>query len=167
MKNKNSSNQNALKHGIFAQVLLKSDAFGEDREEFIRLGSILQKSIRPVGGFEEMLVEKLAVLLFRLLRLYRADLKIAPKMFKRVAEFLGPGQPSVKATWVSREDQVVFMQRDPSSESLMRYEANLERQIARTFGQIEASQQLRGGNSTPALLASELDAPEVKHEAVS
>ena len=76
---------------------------------------MLYDSIRPVGGLEETLVDKLAVLFFRLLRLYIADMKIAPKLFRRVAEILGPGQPAVKTKWTSPDDQVIVVQRDPTT----------------------------------------------------
>ena len=157
---KKGAKHNAVKHGIFANILLDGKHFGEERKHYIELISMLRSSIRPQNGLEETLVEKLAFLFLRLARFYRADMRVAPRIFERVAELLGPGQPSVKVKWVSREDQLVVVQRDPTSDTMTRYESNLERQIARTFEQIEVSQRLRGGNLTPALTASELDVPD-------
>jgi hypothetical protein len=159
MKGKKSFNRNAVNHGVFAQILLKGDPFREDREDFVALRSMLYDSIRPVGGLEETLVDVLAVLFFRLIRLYKADLTIAPKLFKRVAEILGPGQPAVKAKWTSPDDQVIVVQRDPTSESLMRYEGGLGKKIAQTLSQIEACQRMRREQFTPAPQAPTSEVP--------
>ena len=158
MKGKNFHNRNAATHGIFARILLKDNPFGEDQDDFVKLRSMLCESIRPVGGLEETLVAVLAVLFFRLIRLYRADMKIAPRLFKRIAEILGPGQPAIKAKWTSPDDQVIVVQRDPTSESLMRYETSLEKQIARTLGQIESCQRIRREQLTLASSVSKSEA---------
>jgi hypothetical protein len=159
MKGTKSHNRNAATHGIFARILLKDDPFGEDQDDFVKLRSMLCGSIRPVGGLEETLVDVLAVLFFRLIRLYRADMKIAPRLFKRIAELLGPGQPAIKARWTSPDDQVIVVQRDPTSDSLMRYETSLEKQIARTLGQIESCQRMRREQPALASSASTSEAP--------
>jgi hypothetical protein len=160
MKGRNCRNGNALKHGVFAQIVLKDNPFGEDQQDFLTLRSMLCESLRPVGGLEETLTEILAVLFFRLIRLYRADLKIAPRLFKRITELLGPGQPAVKARWTSPEDQVIVVQREPTSDSFMRYEASLQKQIARTLSQIEGCQRTRREAFTLTSPASTSEAPD-------
>jgi hypothetical protein len=155
---------NSIRHGVFAQILLSGNHFGEERENYVALISMLRSSIQPENGFEDSLVEKLAFLFLRLIRVYRADIKIAPKMFKRVSELLGRGQPSIKMKWISPEDQVVVMQRDPSSESLMRYESNLERQIGRTMDELERFRRMRRDRVVPELPTAEAEAPETKRE---
>jgi len=170
MNGKRGPNQNATTHGVFAQIMLKGNSFGEDREDFLRLASMFRDSIRPVDGFEETLVEKLAVLFFRLARLYKADLKVAPKMFERVSVLLRADEASTSANWIdgiSGIGQPTVTKRDPSSDSITRYEANLEREIGRTLNQIELLRRMRGGDSTPALPAAELDAPDAEPETIS
>ena len=162
MRKKREPKHNAVSHGIFATVLLSGDHFGESREHYFSLISMLRSSIQPENGFEEALVEKLAFLFLRLIRLYKADINIAPKMFERVAEFFGPDQPSIKMKWVSREDQVVVVQRDPSSETLMRYESNLERQIGRTMDELERFRRMRRDRVVPALPTLDADMRELK-----
>jgi hypothetical protein len=152
---KKGAKHNSISHGVFANILLSGNPFGEERDHYLALISILRSSLRPVNGLEEILVEKLAFLFLRLTRLYKADVKVAPRMFARAFELLGTGQPSIQAKWISPDDQAIVVQHDPSSDSLMRYEANLERQISKTLDLIDASQRLRGGNPTPALPAAE------------
>jgi hypothetical protein len=145
---KKRANRNSIRHGIFATIVLSGDGFGEEKDQLLALLSMLRTSIPPANSFEEVLIEKLAFLHLRLTRLYRADAKIAPRLFKRVSDFLGPGNPSIKTKWISPDDQMVVVQRDPTSESLMRYESNLERQIGRTFGQLEILQRIRRSSLT-------------------
>jgi hypothetical protein len=154
----------SIRHGVVAQILLSGNHFGEERENYVALISMFRSSIQPENGFEDTLVEKLAFLFLRLTRVYRADIKIAPKIFERVSELLGPGQPSIKMKWISPEDQVVVMQRDPSSESLTRYESNLERQIGRTLDELEWFRRMRRDRVVTELPTAEPDAQEAKRE---
>jgi len=158
VNNKKGARHNSIRHGIFANILLSGETFGEEQDYLLALISMLRSSIQPADGLETTLVEKLAFLFLRLIRLYRADAKVAPKLFRRVSELLGPGQPSIKTRWVSPDDQIVVMQRDPTSESLTRYEANLERQIGRTFDQLETLQRMR--RDSLASLAAASKAPD-------
>lgn len=151
MGRKKISQYNAIKHNIFTEILLSGDAFPESRKELLDLTSVVQDSIRPQTALEDALAGKLAVLLFRLTRVYEADARIAPKLFTRVSKLLGPGQPAVQAKWVSARDQVVVVRRDPTSESITRYETSLERQFARTLSQIETLRRMRSDNCRPAL----------------
>jgi hypothetical protein len=164
---KRDARYNSVKHGVFAKILLSGDHFGNERENYVALNSALRLSIRPIDGLEELLVEKLALLYVRLTRLYKADLKIAPKMFDRVSQLLGPGQPSIKAKWISTEDQVLVVQRDPTSESITRYESNLERQIARSLDELRSWREMRRDQVRPSLPMSESKLPEAEHEGLS
>ena len=69
-RGKRNSRHNALKHGIFSQVVLLDD---ERRNEFDSLLSGLRNDLEPVGALEEVLVEKLASLLWRHRRLIVAE----------------------------------------------------------------------------------------------
>ena len=61
---------NAMKHGILSTRLLLGD---ESAEEFQLLLDGLQASLRPNGGLEFMLVERIAVSMWRQQRLIRAE----------------------------------------------------------------------------------------------
>ncbi len=67
---KQRSKVNATTHGIFSSVvILKS----ESTSEYESLLDDLRNDFRPAGRLEETLVEKLAVLLWRLRRLLKAE----------------------------------------------------------------------------------------------
>lgn len=63
------SRLNAVKHGIFAGGVLERESLKEYRELWRRLADSLQ----PVGELEKILVEKLAMTLWRYRRLLRAE----------------------------------------------------------------------------------------------
>ena len=64
------SKYNALKHGIFSKVVLLND---ESRSEFDSLLNGLVEDFKPGGTLEDILVEKLAMLLWRHRRLVTAE----------------------------------------------------------------------------------------------
>jgi len=140
------TNHNAVRHGIFAKILLTGPAFAEATEDLERLISVIAESIKPVDGLEQALVEKLAVLLLRLTRVYKADQAIVPKLIERVMDGLDKVQPPPELHLIDREAQIVIDRKDPSSEVLMRYETAIERQIARTIDQIQKLRLLREGD---------------------
>jgi hypothetical protein len=74
------SKYNAVKHGIFANVLLLSH---EPRSQFETLLHGLQHDLKPEGMLQEMLVEKLATILWRYRRLLQAE---SGEVFKNVQE---------------------------------------------------------------------------------
>jgi hypothetical protein len=97
--------------------------------------------------FEDLKIEKIALLYVRLWRVYKADARIAPKMFERVAEALEEDRPEVTTQCVSKEDEVVLARKDPTPELVIRYETSLERQIGRALGLLEQWRRMRDGGS--------------------
>jgi hypothetical protein len=67
---KERSKHNALKHGIFAKLVLVD---GEQRSALVALLTGIRNDLRPEGTLEEVLVEKLASLLWRYRRLLIAE----------------------------------------------------------------------------------------------
>src|ERR1700676_2694413 len=67
---KERSKHNAIKHGIFSNVVVLK---GEPQAEFNALLNGLRDSFQPVGMVEELLVDKLAALLWRNRRLLIAE----------------------------------------------------------------------------------------------
>jgi hypothetical protein len=140
---KGNKNKNALKHGIFAQLLLKGNTFGEEEDDYCNLVSALRRAIKPVGELEDILVEKLAALFFRLSRAYKWDAKIAPRMFARVASDLVPGKSNPEVKSISPLDQIVLYSKHPTTDNTARHEASIERNIAKTFNFLVMVRQLR------------------------
>jgi hypothetical protein len=85
---------NAVKHGIFANVLLLSH---EPRSQFETLLHGLQHDRKPKGMLQEILVERLAVLLWRHRRLLQAE---NGEIFKNVQE-----------VWIEKRRRVIQNQR--------------------------------------------------------
>ena len=115
---------NAVRHGIFVRVLFLK---GESRAEFYALLAGLRSHFEPVGYFEELLVEKLAVILWRIRRLIKED-----------------GKPSQEEPH-SADFDALFGGNRLSVDLLLRYESFLQRDFERTLNQLERAQRLRRG----------------------
>jgi hypothetical protein len=71
---KQRSRLNALKHGILAKaVVIQEDPAREKRGEFDHLLTEFWQHYTPQGPVEEMLVERMATLKWRLARVYRSE----------------------------------------------------------------------------------------------
>lgn len=78
-RGKQKSRYNALKHGIFAQVVLRGSALKESKADYLNLLQSFREGFQPAGGAEEFLVEKLAMLAWRKARAVRAEAAIIMK----------------------------------------------------------------------------------------
>jgi hypothetical protein len=116
------ASRNAMKHGIFSNAILLTS---ESRAEYDSLLSGLREDLKPIGTLEEVLVEKLAVLIWRYRRL----------IFTETAEIKAGGNP---LGFDSHSDSMV-LNRFP------RYEASIERSFDRTLTQLERVQRMRLG----------------------
>ena len=67
---KQRSSRNATKHGVFSKVIILK---GESRDEYEELLAGLHESLQPEGTLEELLVENLAVNIWRRRRLLQAE----------------------------------------------------------------------------------------------
>lgn len=72
-RGKMKSRYNAVKHGIFAKVVLGGRALAESKADYVTLLESLHESVEPVGGLEELLVENLAQIAWRKARVVRAE----------------------------------------------------------------------------------------------
>jgi len=148
---------NALKHGIFAEIVFQGGKFQAPVELFDDLVDELRNSIRPTSGLEFILVDKLAITLFRLSRVYQADSEVAPLFFKKLKENTDDGSTSIVTASIEKDDEVAFFHRGPSLEVLVRYEAGLFRQVGKILDHI---QQVRRIGSGSAEKASKNENPE-------
>ncbi len=67
---KGASKMNALKHGLMAREVLM---LGESSEDFGNLRGMLHQEFEPVGFYEQLRVDELAGLYFRLVRIQRIE----------------------------------------------------------------------------------------------
>src|SRR5215831_8392974 len=72
-RGKEYSSRNALKHGLFARPPLEHALLGEDPAEYAELQTKLFAHYRPVGRAEELEVERIADLWWRLRRAKRYE----------------------------------------------------------------------------------------------
>lgn len=140
---KKGAQHNAMKHGIFAGIIMRGPGSAEP-EEFQRLLAGAREAIRPANGLEDALVEKLAALLLRLSRVYKADLKFAPKLLSRVTKNLKTESMGLD---LALDDDVVNS--GLTLDSVIRYETSIERQIGRTLSQIQQLRRMREINIEP------------------
>jgi hypothetical protein len=126
---KKRSSMNSTKHGIFAQVALSKT----EARKFNSLLRDLRAHFNPAGKLENLLVEKIGVIIWRYRRLLSAD--------RQSVESWNRG--------ASLADLVVP---PPPTDLLLRYETMLERAFDRALSQLERLQQKRlGAPATPRI----------------
>jgi len=126
---KQRSRLNALKHGILAKaVVIQGGPGRERRAEFDQLLLAFWQHYAPQGPIEEMLVERMATLKWRLARVYRSERgEIASNLA------LDPDE-------VSESD---YLPGSMVSDRLVRYETMLERAFYRALTELERLQRSR------------------------
>jgi hypothetical protein len=117
---KSISKKNSSKHAIFSEVVAADE---ESPEKIKHLVRELRKYFKPVGPFEDYLVDKLVTLFWRLRRAL-------------LAEAAAGG-----LTW----DLLNFDQRISEIDLLIRYGTAIDRAIDRTLAQLERAQRIRLG----------------------
>ena len=122
---------------------------GEASEEYLRLLSALRDAMRPADSFEDIKVEKLAFLYLRLTRVYKADWRVAPKLFKKLEDELDADSPLQSTGIVDMGMDVIANRKDPAPELLFRYESNLERQIGRTIDEFKQWRTIEPKSAEP------------------
>jgi hypothetical protein len=128
-------------------MILESEPFKESQAQFDQLVGGLQRTLAPESPIEKTLVEKLAFLFLRMIRLYKEDAEVAPLIFGSVKDGLSSWDSGY--TTESREEgEVVVPERTVSPDLLLRYEASIEKNIERTLNQLERLRALRLGERT-------------------
>jgi hypothetical protein len=144
VEGKRRAKHNAIKHGLFADIVLTGEPFRESRENYFRLLESLREDIQPVGALEEVLVDQLAFEFLRLGRLYRADVQVAPLVFKQLEADLKKDAPSLFNP-ADEVGETIVIRRELSSELLLRYGNAVSNQIHRTLDRLERLQRTRRG----------------------
>jgi hypothetical protein len=129
------SSMNALKHGLTAQHAI---VFDEAIEDFQAFHGELLSELRPRGGFELALAERVILCAWRLRRVYR----IETGLFCRTRKSGANGEATT-----TNDIDVVFLRlasHDDELAKLTRYETSLERSLQRAFRALERQQRERG-----------------------
>jgi hypothetical protein len=134
------SRHNAIRHGIFADIVLTGEPFRESVEDYERLHAELRKGIRPRSPLQEMLIEALAFEFLRMSRVYKADAQVAPRIFKRVEEELTNKDSEVVVEIVDREREIALIRKQLDPELLLRYGNSISKQIHRILDRLERLQ---------------------------
>lgn len=149
------SSQNALKHGIRSRAIISSqiELLGEDPEEFASLVQALVADLNPVGPFEETCVETIAISLWRLRRVVRAEMG-----------YIAIGQGAILPRFDNPAGRACNALPDFATlDRLTDYEAYVERQLNRAFDLITRLQGYRHLKARREALDSSNEAnPEVQ-----
>jgi hypothetical protein len=115
------SSWNSRRHGLLSKQLPAIQ--GRHKKEHTRLLTSLQQDLEPVGTLEEVLVEKIAQEYWRL---------------------------GVAASYEAHLLTLEWPFETKSSDSLLRYQTTINRQLYQAINQLERLQRLRRGDNVPA-----------------
>jgi hypothetical protein len=123
---------NALKHGMTSQTVLLPD---EDPKEFEHFASGMRLYWSPFGAQEDVLVERIIHLAWRLVRLAKIEAGILRVGYCRVDA--GPQSENIVAAVFAEYSAKGIL------EKLCRYESSKERSLSRTIHDLERLQDRR------------------------
>jgi hypothetical protein len=129
---KRRASRNATKHGLYSRVVLLK---GESKGDYDKLVAGLYQDRQPVGTLEELLVDKLAAMLWRHRRLISmevAELKRTKEAAPFVEDVLSGKGPDM-----------------PVLDRFVRCEAAFERSVDRILYHLERLQRMRRGQPVP------------------
>jgi hypothetical protein len=155
-RGKAASSMNALKHGVFARALLPRGLFaresvlrnalaGESKDEFQALLYALDEVFSPADAFEQTLVEKMALALWRTRRLRRHERALGEEDLHRfeTSPFMKERGGRIDAE-VERIAARRCLPNAEELEKILRYEAALEREFYRCYAILERRKQQQG-----------------------
>ena len=149
---KATSSGNALTHGLTSNA---PTIPGETVEAWQDHRAAIVASLDPVGALETALAERAALLLWRLNRVWRAEVALVTRQIDKRMKFdldgmMGtPCDPAEASVPYAAEDHV------------SRYETHLSRQLWATLNHLEAWQRRREGDPQP-LGRLEVNAPTLE-----
>ncbi len=129
--------QSALWHGLTAASLV---VLGEDEADFDDFHNWLTRDLEPRGTFECSLVERIAVLSWRLRRVAKAEAALINRsaLYKS-----GIPVPPDQAESADKDPGTAFDQALPKLSALSRHEATIERALNRAISQLTHCQNSR------------------------
>jgi hypothetical protein len=145
-RGKRNSRRNALKHGVLVSKLLVMDGLGtEDAVAFQRLLSALRRDCPPEGELEEILVEKIAICVWRQRRALHCEAGIIRRAY--VPDKHDPDKYLNDRLAAIKDHLSLPSGRD--MDRILRYEASIQRQLALAINQLERLQRARKGEHGP------------------
>jgi hypothetical protein len=135
-----TSSCNSVKHGVFSKAVLVK---GESLAEYGRLLTGLREYFQPVGAFEDLLVEKIATIIWRLRRMLSAESAEIQKAQESDGPFGSPEGFELATRDLRRAGSGV--PGTTALDRLLRYEAALNHELDRTVSQFDRLQRIRRG----------------------
>jgi hypothetical protein len=125
---------NALKHGLRSEEILLP---GEDEEALMELGERLRSELQPVGDLENLLVDRITSLLWRMRRLGRVEAGI---FARELDEY-------IRDPYMSKLGLAFIRDANGANafSKLSRYETAIERHLYRALHELERRQATRRG----------------------
>ena len=151
---KATASQNAIQHGITSGAPVVFTA-GETVEAWQEHRAAIVGDLGPVGALETALAERAALLLWRLNRVWRAEVALIARQIDKRMKFdldgmMGtPCDPAEASVPYAAEDHV------------SRYEVHISRLLWATLNHLEACQRRRQGDAQP-LARLEVNAPALE-----
>ena len=150
---KATSSGNALTHGLTSNAPVVFAA-GETVEGWEQHRAAIVASLTPVGALESALAERVALLVWRLARCWRAETALIARQIDKRLKFDFDGMMGTPCD--PAEASVPYRSEDHVS----RYETHISRQLWSTLHELEAWQRRREGDAQP-LARLEVNAPTV------
>jgi hypothetical protein len=146
---------NAVKHGFFSKWLLVQHPDGkESQDEYDDFFADVRKHFQPIGWLEELWVEKIAVWSWRLRRLIRCesgqiDRALVGHSYElqqsKADDLAAPETAPSSSPEMDAMTDHLFLPEKEELEKLLRYEANINRQLNHAIAEVERLQARRNG----------------------
>jgi hypothetical protein len=164
MRGKAASSANAVKHGVCARPLfpyglfarenlLRNALAGESKAEFEKLLDALDEAFNPADVFERLLVEKMALLLWRTRRLHRYERSKVDGQIN-VQKIIAGGNGIKSGKELEERMARHTLPEEDALRTILRYEAMLSREFMRCYALLERrKQQAERGEDAPPMQA--------------
>ncbi len=137
---------NALKHGLLSREVLLP---GEDEDALRELAESLRAELQPIGELEDVLVDRITSLLWRLRRLGRVEAGIfARELNERIRD---PDTSTLGLAFIRDANGANAFSK------LSRYETTMERGLYKALHEVQRLQTARAAGSVPPPLAVDID----------
>jgi hypothetical protein len=133
---KAQSRRNALKHGIHAANMF---VYGENPSEYQELLDALREDLAPQGALEELLVEKIAICVWRGKRVLRCE----GGLVRALADYSEEKMRDHRALPISSD----------YLDCVLRYDSTMQRQLSSTLSQLERLQRARSERQAAAAVS--------------
>jgi hypothetical protein len=161
VEGKRNSRWNAAKHGILAVDLLALGPGAEDAKEFEVLADALWSDLAPVGKLEEILVDRIAVCIWRQKRAIRCEAGvILRELYRHQEDVTGARLRNGVVLFSQGVSDHLSLPDAINMDRILRYETTIQRQLDRTLDQLERLQRSRKGEHVPAPVTVQLSSDQ-------